>query len=257
MYYTKRKRVIKLPNREVDFGTWDLRDFIAPRCYATVAVFAHAWGRYSELYAKNPDYMCKVEKLIGLDNIIIKEMWNVVNVMIKYRGDDPIFQTPDFWQLPNETWGMGKGDCEDSTFLLVSAIRGFKPDAKVYATLGLYIDPYTKNVYGHAWGIYKARFYNGWLWLESTLENALSQSVWLAWNPEYLVPVYWFNECEAYRVDRDYRFLGLDEKYVEKHRGLIEQMIDYVETGKWTKVKWMHKGRRVPVLLSTLVVPVA
>jgi len=261
MYVTKRKRVVKLPDREINFGDWKLTDFIVPECLATHEVFAKAWGRLSDFYRMYPNYAITLEKYIGFHNMLIKEMWNVVNLEIKYRHDDPIFQTPDFWLLPNEAWTQKHGDCEDTTFLLVSAIEGFlesiKVNNKIYACIGFYIDPYKNVAYGHAFPIYKAEFYKDWLWLESTLESAVSQSTWYVWTPQYLIPVYFFNKREAHRIDRDYELLGLDEKYVEAHRDLIYEMIDYVEFGRWSKVKWMHKGRRVPVLLSTLVVPVA
>jgi len=261
MYVTRRKRVVKLPNREIDFGEWKLTDFIMPDCFASQAVFAYAWGRLSQFYAENPGYARKIEKMIGLDNMVVKEMWNVVNLQIKYRHDDPVFQTPDFWLLPNETWTQKHGDCEDTTFLLVSVVEGFlksiKSSNKIYACLGFYIDPYTGQVYGHGFPLYKAEFYNGWLWLESTLETAVSQSVWFSWSPQSLVPVYFFNSRESYRVDRDYSKLGLSREYVDSHRDLINAMIDYVEAGKWLNVKWMHKGRRTPSITEKIILPVA
>jgi len=600
MYVTKRKRVVRLPNREIDFGAWKLTDFIMPDCFASRAVFAEAWGRLSQFFAENPDYARKIEKTIGLDAMVIKEIWNVVNVKVKYRGDDPVFQTPDFWlcfpsdtivsgasvkisdisvgekvldidgehstvirtfkrwysgdlievkavgllpvrmtpdhpvlvvkrlkcgknrlcnrflknsiprmckgcikfvehdwsprfveakhlekgdylliprrkdnrirknlpiplnkrtsyllglylaegstsdhqvqlafgkheteliekaraiveeelglkasvvegdtdvivafgnkrlkvffktmfgsnarnkripefikelpkdmlwefirgyydgdgcvikhrgkdyvnigtssiyivydmieilaklgilpsirklhdekieeingrkikfapvwsisfpinpselkrmhyrvdenyiytpitsirkvpfngyvynvsttsktycvpfvvhNCPNETWGMGKGDCEDTTFLLESAIRGFSREAEAYACIGFYVDPFSRKPYGHAWVIYKASFYPKWLWLETTWDTAI---------------VYWSSEREAHRVDRDYEMLGLTEEYVDAHRELIDAMIDYVEAGRWLRIKWMHKGRRVPAALEKIVLP--
>ena len=256
MYVTRRKRVVKLPDgREIDFGAWKLTDFIMPDCFASRAVFAEAWGRLSRFFAENPSYASKLEKTIGLDAMVVKELWNVVNIKIAYRHDDPVFQTPDFWQLPNETWGMGKGDCEDTTFLLESAIRGFSKDAEAYAVLGFYVDPYSRKPYGHAWVLYKADFYPKWLWLETTWDTAISQSVWYVWDPDTLVPVYWFSEREAHRIDRDYEMLGLTEQYVEAWRELIDAMIDYVEAGRWLRIKWMHKGRRVPAALEKIVLP--
>jgi len=149
--------------------------------------------------------------------------------------------------------------CEDSTFLLVSAVEGFlktiRTENKIYACLGFYIDPYTGQIYGHGFPLYKAEFYDGFLWLESTFESAVSQSVWYAWTPQYLVPVYFFNSSEAHRIDKDYRLLGLDEKYVDAHKDLIKIMIDYVEYGKWTPQKWMHKGKRTPRVSEKIILP--
>ena len=247
MYVTKRKRVIKLPDgKEIDFGAWKLTDFIMPDSYASQAVFAEAWGRLSQFFAENPDYARKIEKIIGLDNMVIKEIWNVVNIEIKYRHDDPVFQTPDFWMLPNEVWTQKKGDCEDVSFLLESAIRGFSREAQAYATLGIYLDPFSRKPYGHAWVLYKADFYPRWLWLETTWDTAVPQSVWYVWDPDTLVPVYWFSEREAHRVDRDFEMLGLTGEYVRKHNYLIRAMIDYVEEGVRLNYKFMHKGIRTP-----------
>ncbi|RLE36890.1 hypothetical protein DRJ17_07700 [Candidatus Woesearchaeota archaeon] len=255
-YVAKRKRVVHLNNREIDFGDFYLSDFIIPNSLASHEIFAYAWGRLSKFFAENPDYARKIEKIIGLDNMVVKELWNVVNVKVKYRGDDPVFNVPEFWELPNEAWSLG-ADCEGTSFLLESAILGFKRDAEAYACLGFYVDPYSRQVYGHGWVIYRPepRFYDGWLWLESTLESAVSQSVWYVWNPTYLVPVYFFNSKEAYRIDKDYEILGLDEKYVEAYKDLIKIMIDYVEAGKWIPHKWMHKGRRTPKTMEKIILP--
>jgi len=657
MYYTKRKRVVKLPDREIDFGVWKLTDFIMPDSYASQAVFAEAWGRLSRFFAENPSYASKLERMIGLDNMVVKEMWNVVNTRIAYRRDDPMFQTPDFWMLPNEVWTQKKGDCEDSllgsekvfvringvryyvtleelfemvngtrmkvkdreilipsddvevvsvtvnrngnitlpsaralwkrvkaiirhrvrkklatiktsgglrisvtedhsvfgalsasnlakpvkplearhvltlykvpetlsinmqsapvdtwlpyndgdvmallglwladgcydsehgavissgnnidiirfvesvvnkipvgkygarkkntpniyvnkkgdifilsrklmnemkrlgfngnaytkrvpewiysldryriasllrgyfsgdgsaymvkshryssgvaantvnkdlaydisalldvvgikhtiteqtsitglgketrmyiitihgknnlekfmreigfiqtyknvklfkviellenskgydnmlslrkvkevdvdkiddyvydlsvedtenfvankivchntTFMLESAIRGFSREAEAYAVLGFYVDPYSRKPYGHAWVLYKAGFYPRWLWLETTLETVVPQNIWYVWDPDTLVPVYWFSEREAHRVDRDFEMLGLTGEYVRKHNYLIRAMIDYVEEGVRLNYKFMHKGIRTPKMPEKIV----
>jgi len=254
MYITKRKRVIKLKDREIDFGEWKLTDFIMPDSYASQAVFAEAWGRLSQFFSENPDYARKIEKMIGLDNMVVKELWNVVNVKVKYRGDDPVFNVPEFWELPNEALSLG-ADCEGTAFLLESAILGFKRDAEAYAVLGFYVDPYSRQVYGHGWVIYRPepRFYDGFLWLESTLESAVPQNIWYVWDPDYLVPVYWFNHREAYRVDRDFEMLRLTGDYVKKHNHLIRAMIDYVEEGVRLNYKFMHKGLRTPRIAEKII----
>jgi len=257
MYVTKRKRVVRLPNKEIDFGAWKLTDFIMPDSYASQSIFAEAWGRLSQFFAENPDYASKLERMIGLHNMVVKELWNVVNIEVKYRYDDPVFQTPDFWMLPNETWTQKKGDCEDTTFLLTSAVEGFlntvKVDNKIFACMGFYIDPYSGQAFGHAFPIYKAEFYDGWLWLETTPETPVPQSVWYVWNPDYLVPVYFFNSKESYRIDRDFQRLGLTGDYVKKYNYLIRAMIDYVEEGVRLNYKFMHKGLRTPKMPEKIV----
>jgi len=110
MFVTKRKRVVKLPDKEIDFGEWDLSDFIMPDSLASKEVFAEAWGRLSQFYAENYSYAKALEKYIGMHNMLVKEIWNVVNIKIKYRYDDLVFQTPDFWLIANEVWTQKHGD---------------------------------------------------------------------------------------------------------------------------------------------------
>ena len=173
MYIAKHKRVVKLPHREIDLGDWYLTDFIQPNSYGAESVTWEAWKRLINLYNNDIQQFIKLANIIGLYNMYIKELWNVVNVKIKYRYDDPIFQTSDFWLLPNETWYQKHGDCEDTTFLLLSAIykvkEGWKDDiiakeAIEYGCIGYYID-YKGTPYGHAFIIRRTdRIANGkWL----------------------------------------------------------------------------------------------
>jgi len=158
--------------------------------------------------------------------------------------------------VPNETWKQRMGDCEDTTFLLTSTIYRVKrgwgeldevaKNAVAYGCLGYYIDPATGNYYGHGFVIYSTdRIAGGrWLWVETTLEDEVPQNIWYLASFDILLPVYFFTDSEMYRIDKDYSRLGLTKDYVEKHKEAIDAMIDYVETGKWLSVKWMHKSRR-------------
>jgi len=259
MYVARRKRVVRLGGSEVDLGDFFLTDFVMPKSYGAECVVWEGWDRLSELYKRDPDTFVSLMNQIGHYNMYVKELWNVVNLKIKYRYDDPVFQTPDFWMLPNETWKQLMGDCEDTTFLLLSAIynvkRGWESaddiakEAVEYGCIGYYID-YQGNVYGHGFCIRKtSKIASGrWLWIETTLEDEVPQSIWYLADFSKLIPVYFFTDKECYRIDKDFGLLGLTEDYVEEHRDLIDAMIEYVETGKWLKVKWMHKGRRVPKL---------
>lgn len=51
----------------------------------------------------------------------------------------------DYWQMPAETLAEGIGDCEDMTFVGVSALRNRLSADEVFATLGMW------EGYGHAW----------------------------------------------------------------------------------------------------------
>jgi len=254
-YVAKRKRVVKLTNGELDFGDFYLTDFITPNSLSSTEVVNKAWYKLVDLYKKDASTYLSLLKVIGLYNMYVKELWNVVNVEIKYRYDDPVFQTPDFWLLPNETWKQRFGDCEDTTFLLLSAIyavkRGWESvdeDAKnseEYGCLGFYRDV-SGGMYGHGFIIRKSpRVARGrYLWVETTLESEIPQHIWYAWNPDVLIPVYFFTDRETYRIDKDYSKLGLTQDYVSKYKNWIDLMIQYVEIGKWLPVKWMHKTTR-------------
>jgi len=74
------------------------------------------------------------------------------------------------------------------------------------------------------------------------------------WGPEELIPVYWFNSRESYMKLEDHGMLGLSKDYVEKHKAMIEAMIDYVEVSKKLSVKWLLKGCRTPKIAEKLYV---
>ena len=91
-------------------GEWrEIREFIQPFDPREVGTPADVWGCL--------DWVCR---------------------NISYRRD-----VGEFWQLPSETLANKEGDCEDSTFLLVSMLRHF---TNAYAVLG------SDYGWGHAWG---------------------------------------------------------------------------------------------------------
>ena len=260
-YYvrTRRKRVVRLPDgKEIDFGEWDLRDFLQPRSLASTEVYIKAFTRLVNEFVGIRD----LANMIGLHNVLIKYAWNIVNVEVKYRYDDPVFNVADFWLLPNETWSQRQGDCEDISFLLQSVIEHIlefdgssDPSAWSYAVIGYYFDG--ENYYGHAWVLYRSDKIvpkDRWAWIETTLESEVPQHIWYLWRPEELIPVYWFNSRVSYMILEDHDMLGLSKDYVEKHKAMIEAMIDYVEVGRRLKVKWMHKGCRTPKISEKLYV---
>jgi len=253
MYIAKRKRIVRLPDREIDFGDFYLTDFIQPDSYASEQIALEGWDRLIDFYRKSPTDFVTLINYQGLFNMYVKSMWNLVNVKIKYRYDDPVFQTPDFWLVANECWKQQMGDCEDTTFTLLSPIyrekrlwEGSDPiakDAIAYGCIGFYISQ--GQPYGHGFIIYKSpKIIDRWLWIETTLEEEVNMGIWFIANFNQLIPVYFFTDKECYRIDKDYKLLGLDQGYVSMYKSLIDMMINYVETGKWTKVKWMHKTQR-------------
>ena len=245
---------IRDSGKSVSLGDMFLSDFIQPRCYATYQILQEAWSRLHRLYWEKPDTVSSLSRAIGLFNIMVKLVWNIVNTKISYRRDSKVFRRADFWQLPNETWTSKSGDCEDITFLLASAVEWLKAgwresEARVYACIGYYRDR-SNRFYGHSFALYRhPKIADRWLWIETTLDHEVELSVWLNWNPQTLIPVYFFNSTEAYRLDRDYEKLGLTRDYVNSHRDIIDRMIEYVETGRRLDISWMHKSTRVPELV--------
>jgi hypothetical protein len=261
MFVARNKRVLWIPKepgsqvmQRIDLGDMYLSDFIQPEMYAVDELLSMGLNKAMSLLQK-PE-MIKLMNRIGFFNMVVKEVWNVANVTIKYRRDTYTMKRADFWLLPNETWEMGVGDCEDTTFLVASAIDRLSSgwsrvdetakESKYYAMLGYYLEG--GNYYGHAWVVYHStKIWKDWLWIETTLESEVSQSIWypVSWN--VLVPVYWFNKKEAYRIDKDYDMLGLKQEFVERHWRYIEAMISYVEEGvieAMAKTSWRHKQKR-------------
>lgn len=250
-YVARGKRLIRIPGdgSTIDLGDFLLTGFVRPESLGAEAVVGEAWVEVSNAFLRGKGGFAGLVNAAGLPALLVHGVWDVVVKAVGYREDDPIFHVPDFWQLPNETWAMRKGDCEDSTFLLTSAaarvVRAFG-EGRVYACVGYYIDPSTGEAYGHAFPIYSTPRVAGgeWLWLESTLDTPLPLSTWALADFSVVVPVYFFNDREAHRIDRDYRLLGLTREYVLRRKELVEEMIQYVEEGKHVRRKWMHKGRR-------------
>jgi len=127
------------------FGEWrELREFVQPFSPSVVGAQASVWGCL--------DWVCR---------------------NISYQKDDG-----EFWQYPSETLGKMDGDCEDSTILLVSMLRGF---TNAHVVLGDY------QGWGHAWGASEA----GEI-LETTITEAIAVP-----DPEAYHPYVLFNDQEV------------------------------------------------------------
>lgn len=61
-----------------------------------------------------------------------------VSQNIKYKYDNSVYGTSDYWQLPTETLNLHTGDCEDFAILLCTFFRaaGIPPD-QVYVAIGV------------------------------------------------------------------------------------------------------------------------
>ncbi len=97
-------------------------------------------------------------------------VWRLVARQIEYVHDTTKYKKDDFWLFPPETWQLGKGDCEDSSFLLASLLiaSGISPFC-VRVVLGMAFGSKGKSLGGHCWPVYKNEA-GIWCTLESTLD---------------------------------------------------------------------------------------
>lgn len=101
-------------------------------------------------------------------------VWRFVTDNITYVHDITQYKEDDFWLFPPETCQVGKGDCEDSSFLLACLLIAcdISPFC-VRVVLGKAYDGNDELLGGHCWPIYKDEA-GRWCILESTLGNAPS-----------------------------------------------------------------------------------
>lgn len=100
-------------------------------------------------------------------------VWKFVTGHVKYVYDTAEYKKADFWLFPPETYQLGKGDCEDGSFLLGSLLisSGISPFC-VRVVLGRAYDKTGNPLGGHCWTVYKNEK-GRWCILESTLNAAL------------------------------------------------------------------------------------
>ena len=109
-------------------GTYRVNEFITP--YDPVIV-----SKANEL--KKEAEMRKIEPLVVI--------FNFVSVKIKYIKDKRFHGYEEYWTFPRETLRYGRGDCEDTSFLLTSLLIASGIDKRyVRVVLGSY------KGYGHA-----------------------------------------------------------------------------------------------------------
>ncbi len=104
------------------------------------------------------------------------KIWKYVAESIAYVIDKNSEGIEDFWQFPEETLMLRKGDCEDASFLLATLLlaSGISNHC-VRVVLGKVVS--TDATIGHAWVVYQNE--NGvWCLFESTLDSV----------PENLIP---------------------------------------------------------------------
>ena len=102
-------------------------------------------------------------------------IWDYVARNVQYITDKECFGLEDLWLFPEETLVLGKGDCEDSSFLLGALLLASGvSDQCVRVVLGRVISP--EGTYGHAWVVYQSES-GQWCLLEPTLDSVPSSLV--------------------------------------------------------------------------------
>jgi len=103
-------------------------------------------------------------------------IWKYVAEVVEYVEDKKACGIDDFWQFPEETLTLKKGDCEDSSFLLATLlIAAGISEQCVRVVLGNVTTD--TGSFGHAWVVYHNES-GTWCLLEATLDSV----------PESLVP---------------------------------------------------------------------
>jgi len=108
-FVTRRKRVIVVNSKELDLGTYYLRDWLQQSCYAVanqlIGKVMDKWGSLT------PDQQQDAIKTVGFGNALVKIAWNLVNTEVRYRYDEDLFNQADYWMMPSECYTMKFGDC--------------------------------------------------------------------------------------------------------------------------------------------------
>jgi len=142
----------------------------------------------------------------------------------RYRPDD-YFESymNDFWQFPNETAELKKGDCEDLAILLVSLIRTAGiPDWKVRVDIGMY------GEIGHAWGVYYDTTSKKWLLLEATQSHKFTDPLTTLESHTEYKAYYAFNDSYAWVIDSSLTF-GDYVKSRDSIRGVTMGILDGIK----------------------------
>lgn len=130
------------------------------------------------------------------ERLMIIQQWVIDH--LTYVGDKKAWEVSDFWQLPEETLTIRKGDCEDGALLLASLLlnAGIEP-WRVRVTCGFVKASETAKMGGHAYVTYC----DGRLWYpldwcyysevrEITRRRPIQQrprykDVWFSFNNQY------------------------------------------------------------------------
>jgi len=249
----KNKRVVMGYN----VTDMSLFDWLALPSYGASETFTEAVRRYLQ---RQDTYKPLAEK-VGVHNVLATLVWGVVNTEIDYRHDTDQFKRVDWWCLPTETWNWRRGDCEDTSFLLSSALRlleNFTGKTGLYrCCLGFYFDWQERAYYGHGYVLWWHDHLKKWIVMETTWDWEVSPSMAYIWRPETYIPATIFDhkEVDVMTSKQARQKYGLTDAWYGKHEALIEAMINYITTGERLPVRFMHKKRRPVPEDITLIIP--
>jgi hypothetical protein len=159
----KKRYVIGSPNRQI---TTDIREWISAPDNTVMKDILRKLAQDEGLpRTKKPGDFDRRAMII----------WALVAKSIKYVHDSDKQKKEDFWLFPTEVFTLGRGDCEDGTFLLVSLLiaSGISPFCTRVA-LGEVFDENDQSLGGHCWPVYKNEL-GQWCILESTLDTIPSR----------------------------------------------------------------------------------
>jgi len=132
-------------------------------------------------------------------------VWQFIAAGFTYVYDTKQYKKDDFWLFPPETCQIGKGDCEDGSFLLASLLIacGISPFC-VRVVLGRAYDGNGKPLGGHCWSVYKNER-GVWCILESTLGKIPSSmpeadDLTKEGQPFRYEPLYCFNDHHLWEI---------------------------------------------------------
>ncbi|MEM1555450.1 MAG: hypothetical protein QXM54_02850 [Desulfurococcaceae archaeon] len=267
----RNKRVVAGQN----IADMDLAEWIDPLSYGAQSVFNKAVRKFVDL-AKSDSSWFGYANTYGLENILAVFCWSTVNVEIPYRSDTEMFKRADFWLLPSETYSTFKAaDCEDSTHLLASALENIllfsdiNDPTQYFCCLGYYYDG---SYWGHAFILWRNKYLehqlkptesysNKYYVFETTWDEEISPFSWYNWRYESYIPAIIFNRryCSTTLNADAQSTLGVSQSYIERHKEAIQNMIDYVTTGRLIKESWRHKTkeRMVPMVDGLRIEPKA
>jgi hypothetical protein len=216
-FVAKRKRVVVVNGKELDLGTYYLRDWLQPSCYAVAnQLVGKVMDKWSSL---TPEQQQDAIKTVGFGNALVKSAWNIVNTEIRYRYDEDLFNQADFWMMNGECYTMGFGDCLTGDTEIITLKDGYYDFTKIKdlreGDLVLSYD-FEKEQY-----CFKPVLKVMDKGVKSTYEVSLKNGTWFRCTPEHKLFVYHYSVSHSHSkhlVDGKYWYVDVEplSQFVEE-----------------------------------------